>query len=402
MTQRYQVDNDPLDEESALESPQTEVFPKYLKCPVYNRDDSYPLIVSHHDDIVFINQHPAVLGNGDAGPAMADGQRLIPLDIDGDEHTRFRRILDPLFAPKAKTSQIANLEPVVRRLANSLIDEFIDRGEVELYQAFCVPLPTIIFVDLLGLPQEDRPFFLQFKDDVIHPAGDTPEANNELRINAAVRMMGYLNEQLDVRQDAPEKYPGLLSALQSAEGDNGQLERLELLNIFFLLMIAGLDTVTGALSCMFARLARHPEEQRRVRDTANMATAVEELLRYESPVQWGHRLATEDITLPSGYQVKAGDYLQLLWAAANLDESNHPDPMEVKFDRTPNRHIAFASGIHRCLGSHLARLELRCALEEFHRRVADYRITPGESPVYPGGTVRSVAPLPLTFEARPV
>lgn len=402
MTQRYQVDKDPLDDESAVESPQTEVFPKYLECPVFNRDDNYPLIVSRHDDIVFINQHPAVLGNGDAGPAMSEGQRLIPLDIDGEEHTRFRRVLDPLFAPKAKTSQIANLEPVVRRLANSLIDEFIVGGEVELYHAFCVPLPTIIFVNLLGLPQTDRPFFLQFKDDIIHPDGETPEANNQLRLNAAVRMMGYLNEQLDIRQDAPEKYPGLLSALQSAEGDNGQLERLELLNIFFLLMIAGLDTVTGALSCMFARLARHPEEQRRVRDTANTAAVVEELLRYESPVQWGHRLATEDITLPSGHEVKAGDYLQLLWAAANLDESIHPDPMEIKFDRANNRHIAFASGVHRCLGSHLARLELRCALEEFHLRISDYRITPGEAPAYPGGTVRSVAPLPITFEARPL
>jgi cytochrome P450 len=383
VTQRYQVDGDPLDEETALESPQTDVFPKYLKCPVYNRDDSFPLVVSQHDDIVFLNQHPAVLGNGDAGPAMAEGQRLIPLDIDGEEHTRFRRIMDPLFAPKSKTSQIANIEPVVRRLANSLIDEFIDRGEVELYRAFCVPLPTIIFVDLLGLPQEDRAFFLKFKDDVIHPDGDTPEANTELRTNAAVRMVVYLSEQLGLREADPEAYPGLLTALQSAEGDTGRLERQELLNIFFLLMIAGLDTITGALSCMFARLARHPEEQRRVRNTTDVGPVVEELLRFESPVQWGHRLATEDLTLPSGHEVKAGDYLQLLWAAANLDGSTHPDPMEVKFDRKPNRHIAFASGIHRCLGSHLARLELRCALEEFHRRITDYQVTPGDSPVYP-------------------
>lgn len=402
MTQRYQVDRDPLDEESALESPQTEVFPKYLSQPIYHRDDSYPMIVSRHDDIVFINQHPSVLGNGDAGPAMAGGQRLIPLDIDGEEHTRFRRIMDPLFAPKSKTSQIANLEPVVRGLANSLIDEFIERGEVELYQAFCVPLPTIIFVDLMGLSQEDRPFFLKFKDDVIHPDGDTPEANTELRANAAVRMLVYLNEQLELREADPQAYPGLLTGLQTAEGDTGRLDRQELLNIVFLLMIAGLDTVTGALSCMFARLARHPEEQRRVRDTDNTAAVVEELLRYESPVQWGHRLATTDLTLPSGSEVKAGDYLQLLWAAANLDERSHPDPMEVKFDRATNRHIAFASGIHRCLGSHLARLELRCALEEFHRRIADYRITPGDQPVYPGGTVRSVSHLPITFEAPPL
>lgn len=399
MTQRYQVDNDPLDDETTLENPQAEVFPRYLECPVYHRDDDHPLVVSRHDDIVFLNAHPAVLGNGDAGPMMADTQRLIPLDIDGEEHTRFRRVLDPLFAPKAKTSQIADLEPVVRRLANSLIDDFADRGEVELYSAFCVPLPTIIFVDLLGLPQEDRPFFLTFKDDVLHPDGGSAEANTELRSNAAVRMVVYLNEQLDLRQSTPESYPGLLTALQSAEGDTGRLERQELLNIFFLLMIAGLDTVTGALSCMFSWLARHPDEQRRVREEPGVAaSAVEELLRWESPVQWGHRLVTEDLTLPSGNDVGAGEYLQLLWAAANLDEAAHPDPMRVDFDRSPNRHIAFASGVHRCLGSHLARLELRCALEEFHRRIPEYRLKPGEPPGYPGGTVRAVSPLPLVFE----
>jgi cytochrome P450 len=403
MRNRYDVGTDPLMTESAIENPQTEVYEKFLQLgdPVFDRGDNSPLVVSRHDDIVFINQQKSVLGNGDAGPQMGDMQRLIPLDIDGDEHTKFRRLLDPLFAPKAKTSQIANLEPEVRRLANALIDEFIDVGQVELYRQFCTPLPTIIFVSLLGLPDSDRPFFLQIKDDMIHPSGGSPEADAELRLNAAMRMFGYLDEQFNLRDADPDKYPGLLTGLTTAEVDGEKLTHQEQLNIAFLLIIAGLDTVTGALSLMFSRLARHPEEQQAVRDDPALVTStVEELLRWESPVQCGHRLATEDMTLPSGYHVQAGDHLQLLWAAGNIDESFCPGAMSVQLDRTNNRHVAFASGAHRCLGSHLARMELKCALEEFHNRIAEYHVTPGESVRYGGSTVRCADYLPLIVKAR--
>jgi cytochrome P450 len=357
--------------------------------------------VTRRDDVIFINQHKSVFGNGEAGPQMGAEQRLIPLDIDGEDHTKFRRLLDPLFAPKAKTSQIADLEPEVRKLANSLIDDFVDAGEVELYEQFCVPLPTIIFVRLLGLPDADRLFFLDFVRDIVHAHTGSAETDNELRMSAALRMFVYLNEQFELREHDPQSYPGLITGLLQTEVDGERLEKQEQLNIAFLLMIAGLDTVTGALSCMFSRLARFPDEQQRLRDEPGLIpSAVEELLRFESPVQWGHRLATEDLTLPSGYQLKAGDHLQLLWAAANLDESGCPEAMSVQLDRKANRHVAFASGVHRCLGSHLARMELKCALEEFHARISDYRVTPGESPSYPGGTVRSVAYLPLQVKAR--
>jgi cytochrome P450 len=403
MRNRYDIGSDPLMAESAIENPQIEVYEKFLQLDetVFDRGDNSPLVVSRHDDIVFINQQKSVLGNGDAGPQMGAMQRLIPLDIDGDEHTKFRRLLDPLFAPKAKTSQIANLEPEVRRLANLLIDEFIDIGQVELYEKFCTPLPTIIFVSMLGLPDSDREFFLEFKDDIVHASGGSPEADAELRINAAMRMFGYLDEQLKLRNAHPEQYPGLLTGLISAEVEGETLTHQEQLNISFLLMIAGLDTVTGALSLMFSRLARHPEEQQALReDPALVASTVEELLRWETPVQCGHRLATEDLTLPSGYHVKAGDHLQLLWAAGNIDKTFCPEAMSVQLDRKNNRHVAFASGAHRCLGSHLARLELRCALEEFHRRIAEYHLVPGESVRYGSSTVRCAEYLPLQVKAR--
>jgi cytochrome P450 len=402
MRNRYDVGHDPLMVETAIENTQTEVYAKFLAGPpVFDRGDNSPLVVSRHDDIVFINQQKTVLGNGDAGPQMGDMQRLIPLDIDGEEHTRFRRLLDPLFAPKSKTSQIAGLDVEVRRLANALIDDFIDSGEVELYSQFCTPLPTIIFVSLLGLPESDREFFLQFKNDIIHPTGGSPEADAEIRQNSALRMFVYLNEQLELREANQAEYTGLLAGLIGAEADGAKLTRQEVLNISFLLMIAGLDTITGALSLMFSRLARHPDEQQAIRNDPSLAaSAAEELLRWESPVQCGHRLATEDMVLPSGYEVKAGDHLQLLWAAGNIDESSCPGAMSVQLDRKGNRHMAFATGIHRCLGSHLARMELQCALEEFHKRIAEYHVKPGESVRYSGSTVRSAEYLPLLVKAR--
>jgi len=129
-------------------------------------------------------------------------------------------------------------------------------------------------------------------------------------------------------------------------------------------------------------------------------SAVEELLRWESPVQWGHRLATEDMALPSGQQITAGDHMQLLWAAGNLDDSAYPGAMSINLDRKANRHLAFASGVHRCLGSHLARMELRCAMEEFHSPVPEYGGKPGETIRYAGGNVRSANYLPLLLQGR--
>jgi cytochrome P450 len=332
---------------------------------------------------------------------MGGDQKLIPLDLDGPDHRKYRRLLDPLFSPKAKTSQIARLDPVVRAIANELIDGFAAAGAVEAYHAFCVPLPTIIFVDLLGLPQSDREFFLDFVHDIIRPDGETDEEKAAVRVAAPGRMFPYLAEAMAERRGSPGGHPGLISGLLEAEVDGHTLDDREVLNILFLLMIAGLDTVAASLSCLIGWLGRHPAERQLLADDpARVPAAVEELMRYESPVQWGHRLVTEDLELPSGIKLEAGSLVQALWAASNLDAERFDDPFTVNLDRAANRHIAFASGIHRCLGSHLARLELRCGLQEFNRRIPDYQVADESALVYSGGTVRALLNLPLTFTPR--
>ena len=347
-----------------------------------------------HGDIVAINRHPAILGNGGRGGNMGADLPLIPLDIDGEEHAKWRRLLDPMFAPK----QVRLLEDAVRSLARELVDGFAAKGEVELYSQFCVPLPCLTFLRLVGAPVEDLDFFLEFKDGVIHPQGDTLEEMDANMRAAGAKLYAYFGEYL-ARRRAEEPRQDVIGSLLAAEIDGVPLTDDELLNIMFLLMFAGLDTVTASLSCLFAWLAAHPDERRRiVRDPALIPAAVEELMRFESPVPSGTRYATADIDLGDGLVIKDGEAIHAVWAAANVDEEAFPDPLEVNIDRARHTHIAFASGTHRCLGSHLARLELRLALEEFHRRIPEYAPAPDRPVVYDNVAVRMAKQLPLTFQ----
>ena len=322
--------------------------------------------------------------------ALGAGRPLIPLMLDGEQHTKYRKLLDPLFAPK----QVSRLEPVIRDLSNALIDAFAADGEVDFFAAFCEQLPTQIFLSQLGLPLEDVPFLLWVKDGIIRPT------DAEHQEAASPRLVEYLDAELDRREamDAPQD--DLIGGFLTAEVDGHTLTHEDVIDITFLLVLAGLDTVTSSLSCIVDWLARHPAARDRlVDDPSLLPAAIEELMRVHTPVVAGSRHATADFEI-DGVEVKAGDDLRVVWAAADMDPGMFPDPTRVDFARPGNRHIAFASGFHRCLGSHLARLELRVALETLHRRIPDYRPDPDRAPGYLNtAAVRCVDPLPLVFGA---
>lgn len=322
---------------------------------------------------------------------MGEGRPLIPLMLDGADHTKYRKLLDPLFSPK----RVAELEPQVRALCNDLIDSFAGAGEVDLFSAFCEPLPSQIFLTQLGLPLSDVPFLLWFKDGIIRPTDENHQAE------ANRQMIAYLYAELDRRQAADHPGDDLIGGFLTAEVDGHRLTREDVIDITFLLVLAGLDTVTASLSCMIDWLARHPERrQQLIDDPSRWPTAIEELMRFETPVVAGSRHATADFEL-AGEQIRAGDQLRVVWAAANFDGSTFDEPLDVDFDRPENRHIAFASGFHRCLGSHLARMELRVALETIHARIPDYRPDPDREPGYKNASIRCVDPLPLRFTPSP-
>ncbi|MCW2515195.1 MAG: Cytochrome [Mycobacterium sp.] len=346
-------------------------------------------------DIVAINRHPAVTGTGGRGGSFGNDAALIPLEIDGEEHKKWRRLLDPMFAPK----QVARLEDSIRELAAELIEKFATKGHADLAAEFSVPLPCLTFLRLLGAPVEDLDFFLEFKDGVIHPQGDTLEEVNANMAIAGGKLLEYFSAFLATRRAETEPADDIIATLLRSEVEGEPLTDLELLNILFLFMFAGLDTVTSSMSCTFAWLAQHPDERRRlVEDTSLIPAAVEEIMRFESPVPSGMRYADqEDIDLGDGLVIYKGEALHPIWAAANVDPNAFDDPLTVDFGRRPN-HIVFASGLHRCLGSHLARLEMRLAVEELLARIPEYTVAPGEELVYDNISVRNVTYLPIAFE----
>lgn len=347
-----------------------------------------------HDDILRINRHPDVTGTGGRGGSFGNDNPLIPLEIDGEEHAKWRRILDPLFAPK----RVALLEDSVRQLARELIDGFLPRGEAELYRDFCVPLPCLTFLRLVGAPTSDLDFFLEFKDGVIHPHGDTMEEVQANMAVAAGKIYEYFVGFLAEKRKTADQDDDVIANLIKSEVDGAPLTDLHLVNILFLLMFAGLDTVTSSMSLAFAWLGQHPDERDRLVDDRSLIPgAVEEIMRYESPVPAGFRYAEADIDLGDGLVIKKGEAIHASWSAANVDPTFFDDPLTVDFRRGRKDHMVFASGTHRCLGSHLARLEMRLAVEELLGRIPNYTVADDDSLVYDNVAVRMVKRLPITF-----
>jgi cytochrome P450 len=324
--------------------------------------------------------------------SIGQEQPLIPLQQDPPLHTSYRRLLNAPFTPK----RIAELEPDIRRLVVRLVDAFADRGHCDFNDEFATPLPSTIFLRLMGLPQSDLPMFLQWRDNIVRPDVDPADfdAAEEIRARTGKEIKAYFESAIDAaRNDPPD---GLLGELVHAEFEGRALTQDELLGISQLMLLGGLDTVTATLDCMITYLARHPDRRRQlVEDPSIIPTAVEELLRAETPVQVIARTVVQPITM-QGVDLKPGDPVMLVLGAADVDESVFDDPSAVDFERDMGRHVAFGGGNHRCLGAHLARLELRVALEEFHRRIPDYRIPDGEDVHFSPG-IRQASRLPLVW-----
>jgi cytochrome P450 len=324
---------------------------------------------------------------------------LIPLNVDPPQHSKYRKLLDPLFAPKRMDEQEAD----ITRRVNAFIDEFIDRGECNFTEDFAELLPSSVFLGLMGLPEDELRMFLRLRDGILHPEKIDPAAMFEMTNRTAVmnatgqEIYDYFGGLIAERVEHPTD--DIVSRFLAAEIDGEKLTHEDVLDILFLFLIAGLDTVSDSLTCFYAFLATHPDHRRQIaEDPSVIPAAVEELLRWESPVPSSvPRVAREDTELPNGETVKAGTAVVISYGAANIDEKGISDPFDVRFDREANPHIAFGAGVHRCLGSHLARRELRVTLREWHRRIPDYWIKPGHEDLqYPPG-LRHVRDLTLAW-----
>jgi cytochrome P450 len=343
-------------------------------------------------EVEFALQHPDLFSSAMEAVDLGQTVPLIPLQVDPPEHSKYRKLLDPIFAPK----QMNAIEPDIARMVNGLIDPLVERGSCELTTDLAEPLPSTVFLGLLGLPLSDLDMFLGMKNGILRPSGVDLESMRASQRATAAGIEAYFAEAMVERKKNPRD--DLLSRFLTAEVDGARLTEEEIQGICFLFILAGLDTVTDTLECFFAYLAQHPQPRRAiVDDPAIIPAAVEELLRWETPVTTVARVVAADVEL-GGCPMHRGDHVGVMIGSANTDERAVPDADTVDLTRQPNRHLAFGGGVHRCLGSHLARLELRTTLREWHRRIPEYELAPGTKLSY-GLGLRQIDSVPLVFRS---
>lgn len=311
-----------------------------------------------------------------------------PITSDPPFHEIARRLLLPAFSPKA----IRPLEDSTRALCAGLLDDLLAQGtdEVDAATGYAQHIPVGVIAHMLGVPREDGDRFRMF----IHRILEKPGQNGP--VEAEDTMIHYLDKVIQDHRDEPQD--DLIGYLLGLELDGEPLSEDHVIGTVALLLIAGIDTTWSAIGASLWHLAQHPEQRRRlVEEPALMTFAVEELLRAYAPVTMA-RLVAEDVEV-GGQEMKEGDWVLLPFPAANRDPEFFERADEVVLDREKNRHAAFGLGIHRCIGSNLARMELRVALEEWLRRVPDFELSDPEGVRWSSGQVRGPRTLPVRLLA---
>ena len=313
-----------------------------------------------------------------------------PITSDPPFHAMARRLLLPAFSAQ----RIASLEPFTRQLCVELLAAVAAKTEFDAAVEYAQHIPLRVIVRMLGFPQEDAEIFRRFIRMILEDVDATAEERE------AQRDEGELDAYMDARiaDHLAEPQDDLTSSLLDAELDGNKLQREHVRGTMLLLMIAGIDTTWSAIGASLWHLAQHPaDRQRLAHEPGLIDTAVEELLRAYAPVTMA-RMVAKDFEF-HGCAMREGDWVLLPFPAANRDPAIFPDADQVHLDRVENRHAAFGLGIHRCLGSHLARMELRVALEEWMKRYPDFELTDPDTVTWSAGQVRGPRSVPVRILA---
>jgi cytochrome P450 len=335
-------------------------------------------VLTKHEDALFALRHAEYFSNEDATPFPRDPNNwfyFIPIEIDPPDHRKYRNIVDSIVSPQG----VLKLEDRIRALANELIDGFMDNGECNFDEAFGRPLPVLVFLDLMGLPRDMCDTFVSWAMALLH-SNDRQIMGDTLKT-----ICDYLSVAIAEKQANPDA--GLVSRIANAEIDGRPISEREAHGFVVFLFIAGLDTVFATLNNLWVWLAENPERRREIIDNPeNINAQVEELLRVRS-VTFSGRTVAQDVEL-RGIKMKKGDKVTSILPACNFDPDVFPDPGEVRFDRPKKIILAFTVGVHSCMGAHLARLEIKIALQEWLRRIPDFTLKPGTRIEYrPGGVI---------------
>lgn len=331
-----------------------------------------------YEDAYFVLRHPEFFTSAGSGPFPRDPNdwwNIIPLEIEPPHHRKYRAIVDPLVSPK----RVVSLELSIRNFANELIDQFIDKGECEFAKDFGRPLPVGVFLDIMGLPRDMMDEFVRWAMGLLH-AQDR---------QIAQQVMGEVTEYLNtvIREKAANPDGGAVSAIVHGKPGGEPMSGREIFGFVFFLFIAGLDTVFATLNNIFVWLAENPDRRQEIINSPdNIDNIVEELLRVFS-VTFSGRTLTQDYEI-RGVKMKKGDRVTSILPSCNYDPEIFPNPTEVNFNRPRKPILAFAGGVHSCMGAHLARMEVKICVQEFLRRIPNFTLKPGTKTVYwPGGVV---------------
>jgi cytochrome P450 len=307
------------------------------------------------DAVQYAQQHPEIFSSARAFDSLGSPLPLIPIAMDPPDHVGYRRVLDPMLAPRVVNA----MEGELRRQLGVLIDAFVERGSCDVVADLARLYPTQVFLTLFGLPLADRDQFIDWAEFIIeHSAVGAVEPNEQVAAVAG-ELFGYLQECVEAKRRSPG--PDMLSRILELKGENAWSNE-EILGLCFLLTLAGLDTVTAEIGFILFHLAKDANLRHRVvGDPSLVASLVEEVVRLEPPAPIQPRVTTTDVEV-AGVHIPAGKLVNLVVAAANRDPARFDSPNAIDLESSDRGHFGFGGGIHRCLGSHLARRELLLAV----------------------------------------
>lgn len=359
------------------------------QCPVAhgNKYGSYWSIARYDDVKAVAADHERFSSTGGVYVPAVSEHRFPPIDVDPPEHAVFRKLIAPLTSPAAAKQ----LEPAIQATVDRLIDGFIDLGSAELVDQMAIPLPLEVITQLYGLGPGQADDIRQYSLEFLEHASD-PEGQRVISRVADYWMRVFQERRKNPGDDFISQLLAINSELQVPDE--------ELSNMMFILTYAGHDSTALGLGNMLLYLAEHPElHAHLLEDERRIPTAIDEILRFNAPLQWFPRLATEDVKV-GGETVRAGERVMLLFGSANRDSDVFPDADRIMLDRKPNRHLAFGAGIHTCPGMPLAKAEIRVAVTTLLKRLPGFRLDgPAErtSPLEGGGRHLGVRRLPVTW-----
>ena len=363
--------------------------------PVYRDEASGVWGLARYDDVSHASRRPDLFCSGESSRPDAPA---IPsmINMDDPAHLRRRSLVNRGFTPR----RVADHEPKVRQICATLIDRVAPHGKCDFVRDIAAPLPMVVIGDLLGVAPEDRDDLLRWSDDLIAATSATASPDVAWRAGQAFEeYAAYHRAVVADRRARPSD--DLMSVLVHAEIDGRRLDDEALLHESLLILVGGDETTRHVITGGMEQLIRQPDQRRKLlAEPGRIPTAVEEMLRWVTPIQNMNRTATADVEL-GGETIRKADKVLLLHPSANRDARQFPEPDVFDVERRPNEHVAFGFGTHFCLGASLARLELRVMFEELLRRLPDIELATGDPlPRRPSNFIVGIEHMPVVFTAR--